>query len=109
VLCSATLDAQYLEQAQAATEWTLKNRALPNGGFRHDEKAAAGPYLEESLAMGRGLLALYSVTGDRHWLARAEDAARFVAFVCTGGTCSLPQFDGKEMLALAARLEAPPQ
>jgi uncharacterized protein YyaL (SSP411 family) len=77
-LYSATLDEQYLRQAQSATEWTVKNRVLPEGGFRHDERAAAGPYLEDSLAMGRGLLALYSVTGDRQWLARAEDTARFV-------------------------------
>jgi hypothetical protein len=36
------------------------------------------------------------------------DFARAAAFVCTAGACSLPQFSGAEMLALAARLEATP-
>ena len=45
---------------------------------RHDERDAAGPYLADTLDMGRAFLALYAVTGERIWLTRAEDAARFI-------------------------------
>ncbi len=77
-LYSATLDPLYLRQALAAAEWSVRNRSLSSGGFRHDENDAGGPYLEDSVAMGRGMLALYTVTGDRGWLTRAEQTARFV-------------------------------
>jgi hypothetical protein len=77
-LYSATLDPLYLQEALATADWSVRNRSLSGGGFRHDENDAGGPYLEDSVAMGRGLLALYSVTGDRTWLARAEQTARFV-------------------------------
>jgi len=77
-LYSATLDEQYLRQAQAAAAWAIEHRSLPGGGFGHDERDASGPFLDDSVAMGRALLALYSVTGKRKWLARAEDAGRFV-------------------------------
>ena len=77
-LYSATLDPLYLREAVATADWSVRNRSLSGGGFRHDENDAGGPYLEDSVAMGRGLLALYSVTGDRIWLARAEQTARFV-------------------------------
>ena len=76
-LYSATLDGQYLHQAVTAAEWALKHRRLPNGGFRHDEHDVAGPYLEDSIAMGQGLLALYAVTGERKWLAYAQEAGVF--------------------------------
>ncbi len=86
---SATGDSLYLRQAVAAADWTVRNRSLSGGGFRHDENDAGGPYLEDSLAMARRLLALYSVTGDRVWLTRAEQTARFVrstfASKATGG------------------------
>jgi uncharacterized protein YyaL (SSP411 family) len=51
---------------------------MARGGFRHDEAAAAGPYLEDTLAVGRGFLALYQVTADREWLRRAQAAAGFI-------------------------------
>jgi uncharacterized protein len=77
-LYSATLEPSYLRQAVAAADWSLRNRSLSGGGFRHDESDAGGPYLDDSLAMGRGLLALYSATGDRAWLTHAQQTARFV-------------------------------
>lgn len=77
-LYSATGDEKTLDRALAATRWVLENRALPAGGFRHDAVDAAGPYLEDTLAMGRAFLGLYQVTGARMWLRRAEAAAGFI-------------------------------
>jgi uncharacterized protein YyaL (SSP411 family) len=78
VLYAASGDRQYLDQAMHAAEWIIQNRALDGGGFSHDSKDAAGPYLADSLTMARAFLTLYEVTGDRAWLARAESAARFM-------------------------------
>ena len=99
-LYSATLEEQYLEQAQAAATWTVELRLLPDGGFAHDEKDASGPYLDDSVAMGRALLALYSVTGERNWLARAEDAARFVrkSFIGAANAGYMTVADGGQIL-----------
>jgi len=78
-LYSATGDPQYKDQAIRAADWILANRAGDNGGFRHDSKDIAGPYLADALAMGRAFLALYAATGDRQWLAHAESPAKFIA------------------------------
>ncbi|MBZ5609006.1 MAG: DUF255 domain-containing protein [Acidobacteriia bacterium] len=78
-LYAGTGHQQYLDEAVRAAEWILQNRTLDGGGFRHDSKDVAGPYLADSLAMGRAFLALYETTGDRRWLARAEAAAKFIA------------------------------
>jgi uncharacterized protein YyaL (SSP411 family) len=72
-------DAAALEQAENAARWVLASRALPGGGFRHDDVDSAGPYLADTLAMGRAFLALYKSTADRQWLGRAQSAADFVA------------------------------
>jgi uncharacterized protein YyaL (SSP411 family) len=77
-LYSLTGEARYLEEAQRAARWILANRALPGGGFRHDAVDAAGPYLEDTLAMGRACLELYAATADRSWLTYAAAAARFI-------------------------------
>jgi uncharacterized protein YyaL (SSP411 family) len=77
-LASATGDEEALSSALRAAEWVLANRALPAGGFRHDEKDPAGPYLADSLAMGRAFLGLYVATADRAWLDRSVSAARFI-------------------------------
>ncbi len=76
-LYAASGDASCLADARRAAEWITAHRALPGGGFRHDEKDAAGPYLADTLAMARAFLALYTVTAERAWLARAEEAAAF--------------------------------
>jgi uncharacterized protein len=79
-LYAATGEAELLEDALRATCWVLANRALPDGGFRHDDHDAAGPYLGDTIAMARAFLALYGATGERQWLQRAEEAMQFVAF-----------------------------
>ncbi|MEO6785665.1 MAG: hypothetical protein ABI318_05980, partial [Chthoniobacteraceae bacterium] len=77
-LYAAGGDAGSIKDARRAAEWVMSHRALPGGGFRHGEKDAAGPYLADTLAMARAFLALYTVTAERRWLARAEDAAAFM-------------------------------
>ena len=73
-----TGERAYLDDAQRAARWIITHRSLPGGGFRHDEKDVAGPYLEDTLAMGDALLALYAATGERKWLARAASGAEFI-------------------------------
>jgi uncharacterized protein len=77
-LYGATGEKQYLEQATRAAHWVQQNRSLPNGGFRHDAKDAAGPYLGDNVAMARAFVALYGVTGDRQWLASAEKTMIYI-------------------------------
>ena len=72
-------DADALVQSRRAADWIIANRALPGGGFRHDAKDAAGPYLGDTLAMGRAFLALYRASADRTWLTRAAATADFIA------------------------------
>jgi uncharacterized protein len=77
-LYAATGERPFLDEAVRAAGWVIANRSLPDGGFRHDEKDAAGPYLADTLAMGRAFLTIYGVTGDRKWLAHAVAAAKFI-------------------------------
>lgn len=84
-LYAATGERDVLARAERAARWALENRRLPGGGFRHDATDPAGPYLEDTLAMGRAFLGLYQVTGERSWLAHAEGAARFMRSLFTVG------------------------
>lgn len=77
-LYAATGDASVLEDALRATRWVVANRALPDGGFRHDASDAAGPYLGDTIAMARAFLVLYGATGDRRWLEQTEAAMKFI-------------------------------
>jgi len=77
-LYAAGGDPSALADARTAAEWILAHRALPGGGFSHDAHDSAGPYLADTLQMGRAFLALYKVTAERPWLARAEAAADFI-------------------------------
>ncbi|MBV8880489.1 MAG: thioredoxin domain-containing protein [Planctomycetaceae bacterium] len=77
-LAAASDDADALKSALRVADWVLANRSLPEGGFRHDQKDAAGPYLADTLAMGRAFLGLYMATADRVWLERSVAAARFI-------------------------------
>ena len=77
-LHGATGDPDPLKSALGAADWVVGHRAIPGGGFRHDEADAAGPFLGDTLSMGAAFLALYQATGDSAWLARAEGAADFV-------------------------------
>jgi uncharacterized protein YyaL (SSP411 family) len=77
-LHAATGESEPLEDALRAARFVLAERGLPGGGFRHDATDAAGPYLGDTAPAGRLFLGLYAATGDRAWLARAREAARFV-------------------------------
>ncbi len=74
-------DRQALDEARAAAKWVVEHLRRSDGGYRHgieDGANAGGPYLGDSLAMGRAFLALYAATGERAWLGRAEECATFV-------------------------------
>jgi uncharacterized protein YyaL (SSP411 family) len=77
-LHAATGEPEPLEQALRAARFVVDRRGLPGGGFRHDERDGAGPYLGDTLAAGRAFLALYMATADPTWLARAVEAADFI-------------------------------
>jgi uncharacterized protein YyaL (SSP411 family) len=85
-LHAATGERVYLDDARAAARWVLDNRALPDGGFRHDAADPGGPYLDDTLAMGRAFLALHAATAEGEWLTRAEVAARFIGQTFRDGT-----------------------
>src|SRR5262249_30126830 len=117
VLYGVTGESDVLDEAEAAAHWVLEHRSLPGGGFRHDAEDSAGPYLGDTVAAGRAFLALYSATGERAWLTRAEQAADFVAarfrregvagFVtaaATGPLPSRPQRDENIAMARFANL-----
>jgi uncharacterized protein len=80
-LYEVTGEEAYLQEAEATVQWVMDHRSISgtNGGYRHDEKDLAGPYLGDNLAMGRAFLNLYKVTGDRDWLKRSEETARFIS------------------------------
>ncbi len=78
-LYAATGDRSALDSAAASAKWVIAHRSIGNGGFHHGDHDAAGPYLGDTLSMGRAFLALYTVTGDRQWLTRAQAANTFIA------------------------------
>jgi uncharacterized protein len=84
----ATGDVSVREEATRAAEWVIANRGISDGGFRHDGSldialdtgaGVSGPYLGDTLAMTRAFLSLYTATGDRVWLARAQQSLHFIA------------------------------
>ncbi len=77
-LYEATLDDQLLQRAVQSAELMLATRALPGGGFRHGERDEGGPFLADSVAMARGLLALYRATAERRWLRQAAHTGEFI-------------------------------
>lgn len=82
MLYAADGDARTLARAVAAARWIVANRmvdgSVEGGGFRHDARDEAGPYLGDTLAMGRAFLALHAVTAERAWLQHAEAAATYI-------------------------------
>jgi uncharacterized protein YyaL (SSP411 family) len=85
-LAAVTGESRYGEEAERAARWVLAHRALAGGGFSHDASDAAGPYLGDTLAMGRAFLALHQLKQDKEWLGHAERAAQFVAAHFARGT-----------------------
>lgn len=79
VLGMAATDRSAIERAEKAANWILANRALSNGGFRHDADDKGRLYLGDTLAMGQAFLRLYVATGDRRWLGHAKVAADYIA------------------------------
>jgi len=77
-LAESTGDASFGTEAERAARWILAHRALPGGGFRHDETDAAGPYLGDTVAMGRAFLALHRLTQRPEWREHAVAAAEFI-------------------------------
>lgn len=71
-------DERHLQKARRAAEWIHDNRALPDGGYRHDERDTAGDYLGDSLAMLGAWLALHRATGERADLDRAVSTADYI-------------------------------
>ena len=91
-LYEATGDTKTLDSAIRAANWITQNRALPGGGFRHGTKDVGGPFLGDSVAMARALVALYRVTADRKWLTRAVSTMAFIAKTFPSGSGSDPGF-----------------
>jgi len=85
-LAAVTGDDTYRHEAMRAARWVMAHRALPDGGFRHDETDKAGPYLGDTLAMGRAFLALHQLTQGREWLEHATAAGHYIAKHFTRGT-----------------------
>lgn len=77
-LYMVTDDEKYLKEAQTAAGWIVKNRSIEGGGFTHDQKDNGGPFLGDTLAMGRAFLTLYVATADKAWLEKAQNAADFI-------------------------------
>src|SRR5205085_5232905 len=75
----ATGDPTYLDESLRVANWFIANRSLPAGGFSHDTKDASGPFLGDSLSMTRAFESLYTATGDRQWLKRAQETVAFIA------------------------------
>ncbi len=102
----ATGNDEALTLARAAADWALRERARPDGGFRHDAHDAYGPFLGDTLAMAEAFAALYRSTGERRWLAEAQRAADFIlaTFVdpTTGALAAEPAGGRSSGLALAS-------
>ena len=84
VMYGVTGDQKYLKQATSAVTSIMKTRGLANGGYKHSDHDAAGPYMGDSLAMGQAFLEMYAVTGAREWLRSAEGATKYVAATFKG-------------------------
>lgn len=77
-LYQATGNKDFLDKAVAAAEWVVTNRSLIGGGYRHASLDRGGPYLADTLNMGRAFLQLYRATGARRWLSLATSAGSFI-------------------------------
>lgn len=71
-------EPSYLVRAKMAAQEMIAKRALAEGGFKHSDTDEGGPFLGDSISMGRAFLALYMVTAERAWLERAQNVAAFI-------------------------------
>lgn len=74
----STGDKVILDRAILAMNWVEANRSIAGGGFSHAKEDRSGPYLGDTLAMAEAYLALYTSTGNRQWLAKAQLATGFI-------------------------------
>lgn len=79
-LYAATLDPEVLALAIAAARRVLADHGTDGGAFTHaaHDDPRGVLYLRDQAAMGRALLQLYRVTGDREWLGHAERVGKVV-------------------------------
>jgi uncharacterized protein YyaL (SSP411 family) len=116
-LAAVTDDGAIRQEANNAAWWARNHRILPGGGFSHDAVDVAGPYLGDTLAMGRSFFALYEATAYGPWLDHAAEAVAFIqlhfrrqagpGFATSDTTLpsqpeSLPEFDENVALARLA-------
>jgi uncharacterized protein len=115
VLTVVSGDHEPLEDAIRGANWIIAHRSVPGGGFKHDDTDKAGPYLADTLYMGRAFLSLYMVTANRDWLLHAEEAAGYIdqqfkgelgylTSPATGALKPKPQIDENADLARFANL-----
>ena len=79
VLYAVSGERECLDDAIGAADWICAHRAVSDGGFQHDAADPSGPYLGDTLSMGRAFLGLYACTGDRAWLQKAARAVEFIS------------------------------
>ena len=87
-LYEASGDTLYLEHAQQATHWILKNRRINNtnanaNGFSHDQQTKNKTtqdhyFLGDNLAMSKAFLQLFRADADRQWLSYAISTTDFI-------------------------------
>jgi hypothetical protein len=77
-----------------------------NSSMRTLLSTRAGPYLGDTLAMGRAFLTLYSFTADPAWLGRAEHAAGFIAANFKAASGYLSNANGKDQKTNGSRAVA---
>ncbi len=77
-LYAVTGEQKYRTAAEVAARWIISQRGISGGGYAHGSADIGGPFLSDTLAAGRGFLALYSVTADRNWLTKAVLALDFI-------------------------------
>lgn len=95
-------DTQAAAMAHNAVNWAMANRRIgSSGGFRHDARDVAGPYLADNVAMARAQLALYKLEGRREWLQAAIATTDFI-------NAQFRQPEGGFRSAKAQGLIAPP-
>jgi uncharacterized protein YyaL (SSP411 family) len=76
-LYAATGEQRFLDEAVTAARWIIAHRGRPDGGFGH-ARADDGPFLGDTLAMGRAFLDLFAASGEREWLNRSIAAGKFM-------------------------------